>query len=80
MRLYFGGINQLGVQVENRFKEISKELGRDYAYDKDRARRIQDIMSEQKLMAVENIGGFFDSEIFLHESCIYLNIYKDIVS
>ena len=80
MRLYFGGINQLGVQVENRFKEISKELGGNYDYDKDRAGRIQDIMCEQKLTAVENIGGFFDSEIFLHESCIYLNIYKDIVS
>ena len=36
-------------------------------------------MCEQKLMAVENIGGFFDSEIFLHESCIYLNVYNDIV-
>ena len=79
MRLYFGGINQLGVQVENRFKEISKELGGNYVYDGDRARRMQDIMCEQKLLAVENIGGFFDSEIFLHESCIYLNIYKDIV-
>ena len=79
MRLYFGGINQLGVQVENRFKEISKELGENYDYDCDRARRIQDIMREQKLMAVENIGGFFDSEIFLHESCIYLNVYRDIV-
>ena len=79
MRLYFGGINQLGVQVENRFKEISKELGGNYVYDRDRARRIQDIMREQKLTAVENIGGFFDSEIFLHESCIYLNVYRDIV-
>ena len=79
MRLYFGGINQLGVQVENRFKEMSKELGGNYVYDKDRAGRIQDIMCEQKLTAVENIGGFFDSEIFLHESCIYLNIYRDIV-
>ena len=79
MRLYFGGINQLGVQVENRFKEILKELGGNYDYDCDRARRIQDIMCEQKLTAVENIGGFFDSEIFLHESCIYLNVYKDIV-
>lgn len=37
-------------------------------------------MCEQKLIAVENIGGFFDSEIFLHESCIYLNIYRDIVN
>ena len=79
MRLYFGGINQLGVQVENRFKEISKELGGNYVYDGDRAGRIQDIMCEQKLTAVENIGGFFDSEIFLHESCIYLNVYRDIV-
>ena len=79
MRLYFGGINQLGVQVENRFKEMSKELGGNYDYDGGRARRIQDIMCEQKLTAVENIGGFFDSEIFLHESCIYLNVYRDIV-
>ena len=79
MRLYFGGINQLGVQVENRFREMAKELGGNYVYDKDRARRIQDIMCEQKLTAAENIGGFFDSEIFLHESCIYLNVYKDIV-
>ena len=79
MRLYFGGINQLGVQIENRFKEIAKELGGNYVYDGDRARRIQDIMCEQKLIAVENIGGFFDSEIFLHESCIYLNVYRDIV-
>ena len=79
MRLYFGGINQLGVQVENKFREIENKLGEKYSYDKDRAARIQDIMEEQKLLAAENIGGFFDSEIFLHESCIYLNIYKDIV-
>ena len=79
MRLYFGGINQLGVQVENKFKEIANKLGKKYTYDKARARLIQDIMSEQKLLAIEKIGGFFDSEIFLHESCIYLNIYKDIV-
>ena len=79
MRLYFGGINQLGVQVENKFREIANKLEKKYSYDKDRARRIQDIMCEQKLIAVENIGGFFDSEIFLHESCIYLNVYKDIV-
>ena len=79
MRLYFGGINQLGVQVENKFKETANKLGENYKYDKARARFIQDIMSEQKLLAIEKIGGFFDSEIFLHESCIYLNIYKDIV-
>ena len=79
MRLYFGGINQLGVQVERKFKEIADKLEKKYTYDHARARFIQDIMSEQKLIAVENIGGFFDSEIFLHESCIYLNIYKDIV-
>ena len=79
MRLYFGGINQLGVQVENKFKEIANKLGKKYTYDRSRARFIQDIMSEQKLIAIEKIGGFFDSEIFLHESCIYLNIYKDIV-
>ena len=79
MRLYFGGINQLGVQVERKFKEIADKLGEKYTYDHARARFIQDIMSEQKLIAVEKIGGFFDSEIFLHESCIYLNIYKDIL-
>ena len=79
MRLYFGGINQLGVQVENKFKEIATKLGEKYTYDRERAKLIQEIMSDQKLLAVENIGGFFDSEIFLHESCIYLNIYKDIV-
>ena len=79
MRLYFGGINQLGVQVERKFKEIANKLGEKYTYDHARARFIQDIMSEQKLIAIEKIGGFFDSEIFLHESCIYLNIYKDIV-
>ena len=79
MRLYFGGINQLGVQVENKFKEIANKLGENYAYDHERARFIQDIMREHKLQAIEKIGGFFDSEIFLHESCIYLNIYKDIV-
>ena len=79
MRLYFGGINQLGVQVENKFKEIANKLGKKYTYNHARARCIQDIMSDHKLLAVEKIGGFFDSEIFLHESCIYLNIYKDIV-
>ena len=79
MRLYFGGINQLGVQVENKFKEIATKLGEKYSYDRERAKIIQEIMSDQKLLAVEQIGGFFDSEIFLHESCIYLNIYKDIV-
>ena len=79
MRLYFGGINQLGVQVENKFKEIANKLGEAYDYDHERARFIQDIMREQKLLAIEKIGGFFDSEIFLHESCIYLKIYKDIV-
>ena len=79
MRLYFGGINQLGVQVENKFKEIATKLGEKYIYDRSRAKLIQEIMSDQKLLAVEQIGGLFDSEIFLHESCIYLNIYKDIV-
>ena len=79
MRLYFGGINQLGVQVENKFKEMANKLGEEYKYDHARAKCIQDIMSDQKLLAVRKIGGFFDSEIFLHESCIYLNIYKDIV-
>ena len=79
MRLYFGGINQLGVQVENKFKEIAAKLDEEYSYDCSRAKCVQDIMSEQKLLAIEQIGGFFDSEIFLHESCIYLNIYKDIV-
>ena len=79
MRLYFGGINQLGVQVENKLKDIANKLGEEYKYDHARARCIQDIMSDQKLSAIEKIGGFFDSEIFLHESCIYLNIYKDIV-
>ena len=79
MRLYFGGINQLGVQVENKFKEIANKLGEEYVYDHARAKCIQDVMSDQKLLAVEKIGGFFDSEIFLHESYIYLNIYKDIV-
>ena len=79
MRLYFGGINQLGVQVERKFKEIANKLGKKYTYNHARARCIQDIMSDHKLLAVEKIGGFFDSEIFLHESCIYLNIYKDIV-
>lgn len=79
MRLYFGGINQLGVQVENKFKEIATKLGEKYIYDRSRAKLIQEIMSDQKLLAVEHIGGLFDSEIFLHESCIYLNIYKDIV-
>lgn len=79
MRLYFGGINQLGVQVENKFKEIANELCEVYKYDHARANCIQDVMSDQKLLAIEQIGGFFDSEIFLHESCVYLNIYKDIV-
>lgn len=79
MRLYFGGVNQLGVQVERKFKEIANKLGEEYVYDKARAKFIQDNMREQKLLAIEKIGGFFDSEIFLHESCIYLNIYKDIV-
>ena len=79
MRLYFGGVNQLGVQVENKFKEIASKLGEKYTYDRSRAKLIQEIMSDQKLLAVEQIGGLFDSEIFLHESCIYLNIYKDIV-
>ena len=79
MRLYFGGINQLGVQVENKFKEIAAKLDEEYTYDCSRAKCVQDIMSEKKLQAIEQIGGFFDSEIFLHESCIYLNIYKDVV-
>lgn len=79
MRLYFGGINQLGVQVENKFKDIASKLCEEYEYDHNRANWIQEIMSDQKLLAIEQIGGFFDSEIFLHESCIYLNIYKDIV-
>ena len=79
MRLYFGGINQLGVQVENKFKEIANKLCEEYVYDHARAQCIQEVMSDQKLLAIEQISGFFDSEIFLHESCIYLNIYKDIV-
>ena len=76
MRLYFGGINQLGVQVENKIREIAEALGEKYEYSSWRKDAFSDILAEEKLIACRNIGAFYDSEIFLHESCIYLKMFK----
>ena len=69
MRLMFGKINQLGNQVE---RALSKLEGKQY--DRDRKNIIQDTMGEAKINMYEALGSSYDSEIFLHESCIYVDM------
>ena len=69
MRLMFGKMNQLGNQVERRLSKLE-----DKQYDKNRKDIIQDTMSEAKLNMYEALGSSYDSEIFLHESCVYVDM------
>ena len=69
MRLMFGKLNQLGNQVERRLSKLE-----DKQYDRDRKNIIQDTMSEAKINMYEALGSSYDSEIFLHESCIYIDM------
>ena len=69
MRLMFGKLNQLGNQVERRLSKLE-----DKQYDRDRKNIIQDTMSEAKINMYETLGSSYDSEIFLHESCIYIDM------
>ena len=69
MRLMFGKLSQLGNQVERRLSKLE-----DKQYDRARREVIQDTMSEAKINMYEALGSSYDSEIFLHESCIYVDM------
>ena len=69
MRLMFGKMNQLGNQVERRLSKLENK-----SYDKARREIIQDTMTEAKINMYEALGSSYDSEIFLHESCIYIDM------
>lgn len=69
MRLMFGKLNQLGNQVERRLSKLEEKQ-----YDRARREIIQDTMSEAKINMYEALGSSYDSEIFLHESCIYIDM------
>lgn len=69
MRLMFGKISQLGNQVERRLSKLENKQ-----YDRARLEVIQDTMSEAKINMYEALGSSYDSEIFLHESCIYVDM------
>ena len=69
MRLMFGKISQLGNQVERTLSKLE-----DKQYDKNRKDIIQDTMAEAKINMYEALGSSYDSEIFLHESCIYVDM------
>ena len=69
MRLMFGKLSQLGNQVERRLSKLE-----DKQYDRARKSIIQDTMSEAKINMYEALGSSYDSEIFLHESCIYVDM------
>lgn len=69
MRLMFGKISQLGNQVERRLSKLE-----DKQYDKNRKDIIQDTMAEAKINMYEALGSSYDSEIFLHESCVYVDM------
>ena len=69
MRLMFGKLSQLGNQVERRLSKLE-----DKQYDRDRKNIIQGTMSEAKICMYEALGSSYDSEIFLHESCIYVDM------
>lgn len=69
MRLMFGKLNQLGNQVERRLSKLENN-----PYDRIRRDIIQDTMSEAKINMYEALGSSYDSEIFLHESCIYIDM------
>ena len=69
MRLMFGKLSQLGNQVERRLSKLENNK-----YDKIRREVIQDTMAEAKINMYEALGSSYDSEIFLHESCIYVDM------
>ena len=69
MRLMFGKLSQLGNQLERRLSKLE-----DKQYDRDRREAMQNTMSEAKLNMYEALGSSYDSEIFLHESCIYIDM------
>ena len=69
MRLMFGKISQLGNQVERTLSKLE-----DKQYDKNRRDIIQDTMAEAKINMYEALGSSYDSEIFLHESCVYVDM------
>ena len=69
MRLMFGKISQLGNQVERTLSKLE-----DKEYDKNRKDIMQDTMAEAKINMYEALGSSYDSEIFLHESCIYVDM------
>ena len=75
MRLMFGKINQLGNQVERRLSKLE-----DKQYDRARREVIQDTMSEAKINMYEALGSSYDSEIFLHESCIYVDMLSKMLN
>ena len=69
MRLMFGKLSQLGNQVERRLSKLE-----DKQYNKNRKDIIQDTMAEAKINMYEALGSSYDSEIFLHESCVYVDM------
>ena len=69
MRLMFGKMSQLGNQVERRLSKLENKQ-----YDRARREVIQDTMAEAKINMYEALGSSYDSEIFLHESCIYVDM------
>ena len=69
MRLMFGKLSQLGNQVERRLSKLENKQ-----YDRARRAVIQDTMAEAKINMYEALGSSYDSEIFLHESCIYIDM------
>ena len=69
MRLMFGKLSQLGNQVERTLSKLE-----DKQYNKNRKDIIQDTMAEAKINMYEALGSSYDSEIFLHESCVYVDM------
>ena len=69
MRLMFGKISQLGNQVERTLSKLE-----DKQYNKNRKDIIQDTMAEAKINMYKALGSSYDSEIFLHESCVYVDM------
>ena len=75
MRLMCGKLSQLGNQVERRLSKLE-----DKSYDRARREIIQDTMAEAKINMYEALGSSYDSEIFLHESCIYVDMLSKMLN
>lgn len=74
MRGYFDTENMIGAHIK---REISKKVEH---YNRDDWTWVDSLMRSYKRAIDETVGGLdYDSEIFLHESCIYIDVLFELL-